>query len=176
MKERFFAEIETWENERAADADTQIVKLKAELEAVNARIERINTGFADGALNIDEFREMKNPLVPKKAELEANIGALSKRRTNRLEPLRNWICEANTVGNLISQENWGEMKKLLQKVGSNRFLRAQTLTVSFVKPWESLAKTNVCGARHRRRFRTMFIVAERSGVEVSRGSHERRQA
>ena|SRR5258708_39977201 len=32
-----------------------------------------------------------NPLVPKKAELEQHIVALEKSKTNRLEPLRNFI-------------------------------------------------------------------------------------
>jgi hypothetical protein len=35
------------------------------------------------------------------------------------------------------------MKSFLQKNGSNRFLRAQTLTVSFKKPFDSLAETVV---------------------------------
>jgi hypothetical protein len=35
------------------------------------------------------------------------------------------------------------MKALLKKVGSNRLLHAQTLTVSFKTPWNYLAETNV---------------------------------
>jgi hypothetical protein len=35
------------------------------------------------------------------------------------------------------------MKSFLQKVGSNRLLRAQTLTVSFKKPFDLLAETNL---------------------------------
>ena len=47
------------------------------------------------ALDIQEFKELKNPLVPKKVELEEQIAVLEKSKTNRLEPLRNWILEAN---------------------------------------------------------------------------------
>jgi hypothetical protein len=46
-------------------------------------------------LDIQEFKELKNPLVPKKVELEEQIAVLEKSKTNRLEPLRNWILEAN---------------------------------------------------------------------------------
>jgi hypothetical protein len=35
------------------------------------------------------------------------------------------------------------MKSFLIKNGSNRLLRAQTLTVSFKTPFDSLAKTNI---------------------------------
>src|SRR5258708_204564 len=35
------------------------------------------------------------------------------------------------------------MKSFLLKVGSNRLLRSQTLRVSFKKPWDFLAETNL---------------------------------
>jgi hypothetical protein len=81
--------------------------------------------------------------VPKKAELEQHIVALEKSKTNRLEPLRNFILEANQAEKRVSEENWLEMKSFLQRVGSNRLLRAQTLTVSFKKPADLLAETNL---------------------------------
>ena len=84
---------------------------------------------------------MKNPLVPRKVELEAQIANLEKTKTNRVEPVRKWILEANSLGKLVSGENFGEMKSFLQKVGLNRVFRDQTLTVSFIKPWDSLAQT-----------------------------------
>ena len=99
--------------------------------------------FADGSIDIVEFKELKNPLVPKKIELEQQIAVLEKSKGNRLEPLRNWILEANQAEKVVSKDNWLEMKSLLQKVGSNRLLRAQTLTVSFKKPFDSLAETTL---------------------------------
>jgi len=55
--------------------------------------------------------------------------------------LKNWILLANKAEKWVSDENWLEMKSFLKKVGSNRLLRAQTLTVSFKKPWNLLAET-----------------------------------
>jgi hypothetical protein len=43
----------------------------------------------------------------------------------------------------VFEDKWSEMKSFLQKVGSNRLLSAQTLTVSFTEPAYSLTKTNV---------------------------------
>jgi hypothetical protein len=59
------------------------------------------------------------------AELEQHIVTLEKSKTNRLEPLRDFVIEANQAQNWVSEENWLEMKSFLQKVGSNRLLRAQ---------------------------------------------------
>jgi hypothetical protein len=55
--------------------------------------------------------------------------------------MKEWILEANTVQKLLSEENWSEMKSFLKKVGSNRLLHSQTLTVFFKELWHLLAKT-----------------------------------
>jgi len=90
-----------------------------------------------------EFKELKNPLVPLKASLDEQIVALERSKANRLEPLRKWILEANKADKAVSSNNWLEMKSFLQKAGSNRLLRAQTLTVSFKTPRNLLAETSV---------------------------------
>jgi len=84
-----------------------------------------------------------NPLVPLKADLEQRIVALERDNGSRLEPLKNFVLEANQAQKLVKEENWLEVKSFLQKVGSNRLLRAQTLTVSFKKPFDLLAKTTL---------------------------------
>jgi hypothetical protein len=142
-KERFLARIETWEGEESQAKQKKIDRLKAEQAEIKAKIDRINNGFADGTLDITEFKELKNPLIPKKVELEQQIIALEKSKINRLEPLRNWVLKANQAEKWVSEDNWLEMKSFLQTVGSNRLLRAQTLTVTFTKPANSLAETNI---------------------------------
>ena len=142
-KEKFLARIETWEADGSQASQTQIERLKAELTSLKAKIDRVNNGFADGALDVQEFKELKNPLVAKKVEFEQQILALEKSRHNRLEPLKNWVLQANQAQKWPSEENWVEMKSFLQKVGSNRLLRAQTLTVSFKKPWNYLTENNL---------------------------------
>ena len=86
---------------------------------------------------------MRNPLVSKRVELEAKIAALKGSQSSRLEPLRNWISEANALETTVSRDDWPGMKQMLQKVGSNRLLRGQKLTVSFAKPWNVLAETTI---------------------------------
>jgi hypothetical protein len=68
---------------------------------------------------------------------------LERSKLNRLEPLRNWILEANMAEKAVSSDNWLKMKSFLKENGSNRLLRAQTLTVSFKKPFDLLAETTV---------------------------------
>jgi site-specific DNA recombinase len=140
-KEKFLARIETWSSESSAEKQKRIDALAIDLALLKSKLDRVNTAFADGSLDIDEFKELKNPLVPQKVELDQKILALETNKYDRLEPLRSWICEANDATHWVAEENWSEMKSFLQRVGSNRLLRAQTLTVSFKKPWDSLAET-----------------------------------
>jgi len=104
-------------------------------------IAQINNGFTEGSIDIAEFKELKNPLMIQKTDLEQQIVAFERSKLNRLEPLRNWVLEANQAQNGVISDNWLEMKSFLQKTGSNRLLRAQTLTVSFKKPFDLLAET-----------------------------------
>jgi hypothetical protein len=142
-KERFIAKLEVWEANDTASRQDQIARLRAELTTVRGRIERLNEAFIDGSIDLAEFKELKNPLVPRKVELEAKMVALEKTKLNRVEPVRNWIFEANSLGKTVAEGNEGEMKAFLLKVGLNRVSRDQTLTVSFVKPWSALAETNL---------------------------------
>ncbi|MDP1580042.1 MAG: recombinase family protein [Candidatus Didemnitutus sp.] len=140
-KERFLAKVETWEAEDSTAKQTQLERLRGEQGALRVKIDRLNAAFTDCSIDLAEFKELKNPLVSRKVELEAQIASLEKTRANRVEPVRNWILEANHGGKLLSDENFGEMKLFLRKVGLNRVFRDQTLTVSFIKPWDSLAQT-----------------------------------
>jgi site-specific DNA recombinase len=140
-KDKFFARIETWESESSQRNQALIDQFTNELLVIKGKIDRINNGFTDGTIDIQEFKELKNPLVPLKADLEQKIVALEKGKANRLEPLKNFIFEANQAEKWVKEENWLEMKSFLKKVGSNHILRAQTLTVSFKKPASLLAET-----------------------------------
>jgi site-specific DNA recombinase len=147
-KEILLARVETWEGTESTVRQERVKDLQAELVALKAKLNRINDAFANGSLELDEFREVKNPLIPQKIELERQIAVLGDTKVSRLEPMREWILEANTGAKQLSEENWPEMKNFLKKVGSNRLLRAQTLTVSFKEPWNLLSKT-ISAARQR---------------------------
>ena len=60
------------------------------------KIDRINIGFANGADDIAEFKELKILLVAQKADWEEKISALKRSKANRLELMQNRILEVNT--------------------------------------------------------------------------------
>jgi site-specific DNA recombinase len=145
-KDRFLARVENWSDDASDQKQIDINRLHTRLASLKQKLQRINNAFAEGTLDVDEFRELKNPLVPEKVEIEQKIVGLETTKYDRLEPLRNWISEANQANQWLAEENWSEMKSFLKRVGSNRLLRAQTLTVSWNSPWGNLAETNLAVA------------------------------
>jgi len=143
MEGKFLVRIEQWETEVSQEKQAKIDRIKAELALLKVKIDRINTAFTDGSVDLTEFKELKNPLVIQKTDLEQQIVVLEKSKLNRLEPLKAFILEGNRAKTLAFENNGSEMKSFLKKVGSNRLLRAQTLTVTFKKPFDSLAQTTV---------------------------------
>ncbi len=103
---------------------------------------------------------MNNSLISKKADLDHQIAASKKSRTNRLEALKNWILQANKAGKWVLDENWLRTKAILQNVDSNRLLCAQPLTVSFKKPWNLLPNTKPLFARCKPRPEIMFSLPQ----------------
>ena len=142
-KEKFLARVDNWSEELQDRKQIEIETLKEKLAELKSKLQRVNNAFAEGSLDVDEFKEIKNPLVPQKMEMEQNLTALQTSRADRLEPLREWILEANTVNQMVADENWLKMKSFLKKTGSNRLLHAQTLRVLFKKHWNRLAETNL---------------------------------
>lgn len=146
-KDRFLLKVELWENDSFQIANAQIDRLRHELTTLKSKIDRINQGFADGNLDVTEFKEMKNPLVSAKKEIEQQLTQVQMTKANRLEPLKQWILAANTANSLASAEKPEEMKSFLMRVGSNRLLQGKKLSVEFTKPWNLLAETNIAASR-----------------------------
>jgi len=142
-KEKFLAQIELWQNDEAQMRQQHVDRVNSELAALKSKIDRLNTAFTEGGLELAEFKELKNPLIIQKAVLEQQLAKAEKGQASRLEPLKNWVLEANQVQKWALENNWVEMKSFLLKVGSNRLFHSPTLTVSFKKPWISLAKNTV---------------------------------
>ncbi len=146
-KEKFLAQIEIWENDEVRDRQEQVDHISANLAELKLKIDRLNNAFTDGSIDLAEFKELKNPMVVQKTILEQNLAKTKRADASPIEPLKNHILEANMPQKWVSEDNWLEMKSFLQKVGLNRHFRSQTLTVTFKKPFDSLAETTVAASR-----------------------------
>jgi hypothetical protein len=142
-KEKFLAQIELWENDETQMQQRHVDRIRVELAGLKSKIDRLNTAFTEGGLELGEFKELKNPLIIQKAVLEQQLIKIGKGKASPIEPLKNLILEANQAQKWVFENNFLEMKSFLQKVGLNREIRSQTLTVTFKKPFDLLAQTTV---------------------------------
>ena len=83
-REKFLAQIELWQNDEGQTRQRHVDRIKGELAALKSKIDRLNTAFTEGGLELQEFKELKNPLIVQKAVLEQAIGQSRERR----EPVR----------------------------------------------------------------------------------------
>jgi len=137
-KEKFLAKTEEWEDKENHSSFLLVQNLKKELSLIKTKISRLTEAYLEGALELKEFQEKKNALMEKKADLREKLKDFELGGNHWLELLKNWIIEANQAKNLALSENFHEMKDFLKKIGSNRSIRNQKLTMSFKKPWNYL--------------------------------------
>lgn len=122
----------------------------------------INTAFTEGGLELAEFKELKTPLIVQKAVLQQKLAKTEQGTISPIEPIKKLILQANQAEKWMFENDWLKRKSFLQKVGLNRQIRSQTLTVTFKKRWNSLSQTTVAA-------RCAASESERNSIWWSRG-------
>ena len=154
---KYLAKVDEWEKENRQSSELFAQNLKAELEKVKTKINRLMDAYLEGDLELPEFQLKKNELMTQKKTLEEKLSDFERKGNHWLELTRNWIIEANQAKNFVLQENFSEMKNFLQKIGSNQKIKDQKLEIEFKKPWNYL----------------YFLPAEARAPSEARGEGER---
>jgi len=139
-RDRFLDKLKEWENENRQTSDLFAQNLKIELEKAKTKINRLMDAYLEGDLELPEFQMKKNDLMSEKKTLEEKLSDFERKGNHWLELTRNWIIEANQAKNLVLEENFSEMKNFLKKIGLNRQISQQKLSIDFKKPFDLLAK------------------------------------
>ena len=97
-------------------------------------------------------------IYPRKRPCRANKSTASKRcGKNWLQPLRAWILDTKKAKNLASSENYGEMKRFVQKVGTNPKFLDKSISFSFCPPWDFMALRKAQSPNAERRSREAIL-------------------
>ncbi len=142
-RDKFLEQVTVWEHEEKAESSAFTEEIRTKRDTVKGKLQRLMDLYLDGEFDLNEFKETKNVLVAEKATLDQKLARHQQTASRRLEPLKQWIFTANTVEKAVLTDDLQQMKRALQKFGSNRLLRDETLSVEFEKPWNLLAKTTV---------------------------------
>ena len=130
-RDKFLDKLEVWEDENRQTSDLFAQNLKKKIEALKTKINRLTDAYLEGTFELAEFQQKKNALTSEKKTLEEKLSDFERKGNRWLELTRNWIIEANQAQNLALQENFSEMKNFLKKIGLNRQISQQKLSIDF---------------------------------------------
>ncbi len=137
-REKYLAKVDEWEREARHSSDLVAQGLNKELAGVLAKLDRLTDAMLDGSVEPQEFKERKNALMARKADLQGKLSALTRTGDRWLELTRNWILTGNAAQNLAAGDNYAEMRNFLRNIGSNPQIHNSLLTLAPKNPFDYL--------------------------------------
>jgi hypothetical protein len=139
------------EMERMAQQDAQeaeqsatvsVSALRANIAVLNEKIARLTDLFVEQDIERGDYLARKRALVDERRQLEEQVLKFERNAAHWLEPLREWINEAQTMRKIAQSEDLPLKKSSLQKIfGSNLTLHAREARGTAKMHWLSLPPT-----------------------------------
>ena len=133
----------------AADAShtaaASVQAMRAKIAELDGKIARITDLFVEQDIERDEYLSRKRELMSEKKSAQERVLLLEANAAVWLEPMREWINEAQALDGIAQSQNYPSKKSSLQKVfGSNLTLHARKARGVPQNQWFSLlaAKEN----------------------------------
>ena len=115
---------------------------RKDLEQIDIKLKLLLDSYLDQIIEKESFQEKKFELMSTKKTLEEQILSLKKNQDSWIEPMRNWIIEAQEVTKVARSADLQLKKVLAAKIfGSNLFLENKTVRGDGQKSWSSLRST-----------------------------------
>ena len=135
------------EKKQAAQTTMQLVEQKrAEIDKINARLQRLLDSFLDALIDRETFATQKAKLMSQKKTLEEQKARLTAGRADWLELFRKWILTAKNAGKIAVSDSLQEKRVLaLEVFGSNLVLDCKKARGSCVKPWSLITEKSRSG-------------------------------
>ncbi len=116
--------------------------LRANIATLNEKIARITDLFVEQDIEREQYLERKRALMSEKRSVEEQILLLERDATRWLEPMRNWIKEAEMLDEIAQSNDLPSRKSYLQKIfGSNLTLYAREARGAPQNQWFFLHQT-----------------------------------
>ena len=120
-------------------AEAAISALRADIAVLNEKIARLTDLFVEQDIERGDYLARKRALVDERRQLEEQVLKFERNAAHWLEPLREWINEAQTMREIAQSEDLPLKKSSLQKIfGSNLTLRAREARGTAKMHWLSL--------------------------------------
>ena len=129
--------VDEWQKEENHSSASFAQNLKAKQKESQEKLDKLVSAYVDGDIPKESYLTKKEELLNQKVYLAEQKN--NKSEKNPLEPLRQWILDTKKASFLTSSENYGEMKQIIQKIGTNPKLSDLSLSFLFIPPSDFLA-------------------------------------
>ena len=128
--------------EAEQSATASISALRTEIAALDGKIARLTDLFVEQDIDRAEYLARKRALANERRVLEDKVLKFERDAAHWLAPLRQWIQEAQTMGEIAKSEDLPLKKSSLQKIfGSHLALHARKARGTAKMHWLSLPPT-----------------------------------
>jgi HPt (histidine-containing phosphotransfer) domain-containing protein len=116
------------EKKSAQSVEVFVQDLRSKIEDIDRKLQRLKSMYLDQDIEQEDYRTQKNALVSVKKSLEEQIARLEQQRTCWLAPLREWIQDAEKLGEITLSPELHPKKSFAQKIlGSHPVLKNQKM-------------------------------------------------
>ncbi len=125
-----------WEKEVKVSSGSAVGQMREREREIQQKLDNLITLFLDGDIPKANYLAKKDELLKQKVSLAHKMDSAREERNIWIEPLREWILDMKKATQLISSDNFFEIKDYFKKIGTNPQLCGKSVYVSFCPPTE----------------------------------------
>ena len=131
------------EKEAAYSTAALVQEARDEIQSISQKLQRLLTAYLDQDIERESYLSEKANLLSRKKSLEEKIGNLEQGAVAWIEPLREWIKDAQMLNGIDETTPLPLKKSFAQKVfGLNLTLHAREARGVAEKQWASIAEAH----------------------------------
>jgi site-specific DNA recombinase len=133
------AELEKEERQTAQTSAAFSQNLKAQIGALDTKLDILLDAHLDGSVAKDEYAAKKRKLLDQKTELSEKVKDFERTGGDWLEPAKRFVLTARDAGLVAQTENLSVKRDFLKRIGSNRIFLNRAISVTPFSAWGLLA-------------------------------------
>ena len=117
--------------------------LRSKVNDIDRRLQKLKEMYLDQDIEQKEYRTDKNQMVSENKSLEEQIDRLNKHQNSWLEPYKEWLKDAQNLGEITLSPELHPKKSAAHKIfGSNLFLNSRELSGTPQNQWASILEAH----------------------------------
>ena len=146
---------------------------ETKLSVISQKLERLLTGYLDQVIDEQDYRNQKAKLLSRKKSLQEEMTSLSHKQNDWLEPMKEWIKDAQSLDKIASDNDlFAKKVKAKEIFGSNLSLGEKLVRASAPKilnsfgksggnPWDALRASRILASKKPK----SFVLVPGAGIE-----------